>query len=306
MVRPKIIERVDLLENDVLDIYEILDNKMEKRSIDNTPTLDSEGLVTSDGIYRALLDKQDKLTIDSQLSTTSLNPIANTTVTYHINNLTQQIANLSSQTKTTNNFAFYTGSGNFVVPANVYQVLVMCIGGGGGGGWYHSTGGTGGQTSFGSWCGATGGTGGYDNEGGGSGGSGWARGAIAAVGAKGKTGLIYTYWGSESDSASSYGYPNYISSSYYGGNLATNNSILNIAPAYNLACGVPSLSPYYGQGRGWTGNSRGQGSAGGGGGSVLASVAVNPGETIYVTVGGGGSSFTGEAYGRQGCCYIQW
>lgn len=129
MTRPKIIERVDLLENKVLDIYEKLDTKMEKRSVDTTPILDSQGFVTSDGIYRALLEKQDKLTIDYQLNSNSNNPIANSAVTNRIN----QIANSMGQDL--HGIWFITGpnSSQFIVPNNVYFLNVEIFGAGGGG-----------------------------------------------------------------------------------------------------------------------------------------------------------------------------
>lgn len=164
MTKVKIVERVENLEEYSEEVKTALPNKLDKREIDNTPVLGSEGLVTSDGIFKALDKKQDNLIIDYQLSSTSLNPISNSTVTTAFNDIDNKINILNNAINRDRGMQLFTNSGVFIVPAGVSSVKVVCIGGGGGGGWYHGTGGTGENTSFGNYITAYGGGGSYDNE----------------------------------------------------------------------------------------------------------------------------------------------
>lgn len=163
MTKVKIVERVENLEEYSEEVKTALPNKLDKREIDDTPVLGSEGLVTSDGIFKALDKKQDNLIIDYQLSNTSLNPIANSTVTTKFNEVDNKISVVESALYKSKGMQLFTQSGVFIVPTGIKSVKVTCIGGGGGGGWYHSIGGTGGTTSFGSFLFAYGGGGSHDD-----------------------------------------------------------------------------------------------------------------------------------------------
>lgn len=133
MSKVKIVERVEELENARLVIEESLDNKLDTRPIDEYPLLASEGLVTSDGIYKALLKKQDTLVIDYQLSSSSQNPISNSAVTNAVDLVNREIDRLEAKVDIgyTKGMQVFTSSGLFIVPQRVNSVKVTCIGSGG-------------------------------------------------------------------------------------------------------------------------------------------------------------------------------
>lgn len=158
MTKVKIVERVESLEEYSEEVKATLPNKLDKREIDNTPILGSNGLVTSDGIFKALDKKQDNLIIDYQLSNNSLNPIANSTVTNKINYIENRIVKLENYTEK-RGFHVFEKSSTFTVPIGVNVVKVMCIGGGGGGNFNKGNGGNGGDTYFGNYVRAYGGEG---------------------------------------------------------------------------------------------------------------------------------------------------
>lgn len=166
MTKVKIVERVENLEKYSEEVKTTLPNKLDKREIDDTPVLGSEGLVTSDGIFKALDKKQDNLIIDYQLSNSSLNPISNSAVATELNSLKNRIEYVNNSIGSSKGIVAFTTSGTFIVPSNVKAVKVTCIGGGGGSGRYGRAN-KGGDTSFGSYMTAYGGTGGdVDNYGG--------------------------------------------------------------------------------------------------------------------------------------------
>lgn len=168
MTKVKIVERVENLEEYSEEVKTTLPNKLDKREIDDTPILGSEGLVTSDGIFKALNKKQDNLIIDHQLSNTSLNPIANSTVATELNSLKNRIEYVNNSVASSKGIEVFNTSGTFIVPSNVRAIRVTCIGGGGGAG-RPGRANKGGDTSFGSYMTAYGGIGGtsiYTNYGG--------------------------------------------------------------------------------------------------------------------------------------------
>lgn len=271
MTKVKIVERVEALEEYVEEVKETLPNKLDKREIDDTPTLDSEGLVTSDGIYRALAQKQDNLIVDFQLSNVSLNPIANSTVATEINAVRDRIEQVSNASKDVpRGGKLFTASGIFVVPAKVKALKVICVGAGGGGTVGDSgggvAGGTGVATKFGRYVTANGGGGAYRRSGGGGGG--YSCTADFYIGRKGDNG----------------GYGN-----------------IPVAKIWDNAL-VEVLGYGYGGG-GQTG--------GGAGASVVAWINnLTPGESIVVTVGNGGAGgSSGLGYGTaggSGFCVVEW
>lgn len=167
MTKVKIVERVENLEEYSEEVKTALPNKLDKREIDDTPVLGSGGLVTSDGIFKALDKKQDNLIIDHQLSNTSLNPIANSTVATELNSLKNRIEYVNNSVASSKGIEVFNTSCTFIVPSNVRAIRVTCIGGGGGAG---RSGGAnkGGDTSFGSYMTAYGGIGGTTANYGGS------------------------------------------------------------------------------------------------------------------------------------------
>ena len=156
MTKVKIVERVENLEEYSEEVKTALPNKLDKREIDNTPVLGSEGLVTSDGIFKALDKKQDNLIIDYQLSNSSLNPIANSAVATELNSLKNRIEYVNNSVASSKGVVVFNTSGTFIVPSNVRAIRVTCIGGGGGAGRYGRAN-KGGDTSFGSYMTAYGG-----------------------------------------------------------------------------------------------------------------------------------------------------
>lgn len=249
MTKVKIVERVENLEEYSEEVKTALPNKLDKREIDDTPVLGSEGLVTSDGIFKALNKKQDNLIIDYQLSNTSLNPIANSTVTTKFNEVYNKISVVESASYKSKGMQLFTQSGVFIVPTGIKSVKVTCIGGGGGGGWHHGQGGTGGTTSFGSFLFAYGGGGTYDDAALGVGGS--FRTTVGGFGCQGQDAVK----GGESPRAYVWNY----------GNMAID---------------------YYGRGGAASGKDAASGAAGG---SITAYVNnLTPGESINVIVGAGG------------------
>lgn len=167
MTKVKIVERVENLEEYSEEVKTALPNKLDKREIDDTPVLGSEGLVTSDGIFKALDKKQDNLIIDYQLSNSSLNPISNSAVTTELNSLKNRIEYVNNSVASSKGIEVFNTSGTFIVPSNVRAVKVTCIGGGGGSGRYGRAN-KGGDTSFGSYMTAYGGLGGASDNYGGS------------------------------------------------------------------------------------------------------------------------------------------
>lgn len=179
MTKVKIVERVENLEEYSEEVKTTLPNKLDKRKIDDTPVLGSEGLVTSDGIFKALDKKQDNLIIDYQLSNSSLNPISNSAVTTELNSLKNRIEYVNNSVASSKGIEVFTTSGTFIVPSNVRAVKVTCIGGGGGSG-RSGRANKGGDTSFGSYMTA------YGGLGGGSGGS--FKTSVGGIGFQGQTG----------------------------------------------------------------------------------------------------------------------
>ena len=167
MTKVKIVERVENLEEYSEEVKTTLPNKLDKREIDDTPVLGSEGLVTSDGIFKALNKKQDNLIIDYQLSNSSLNPISNSAVATELNSLKNRIEYVNNSVASSKGIVVFNTSGTFIVPSNVRAVRVTCIGGGGGGG-RSGRANKGGDTSFGSYMTAYGGLGGTTANYGGS------------------------------------------------------------------------------------------------------------------------------------------
>ena len=159
MTKVKIVERVENLEEYSEEVKTTLPNKLDKREIDNTPVLGSDGLVTSDGIFKALDKKQDNLIIDYQLSNNSLNPISNSAVSTELNAVKNRIEYVNNSIASSKGIVAFTASGTFIVPSNVRAIRVTCIGGGGGGG-RSGRANKGGDTSFGSYMTAYGGMGG--------------------------------------------------------------------------------------------------------------------------------------------------
>lgn len=269
MTKVKIVERVENLEEYSEEVKTTLPNKLDKREIDNTPVLGSDGLVTSDGIFKALDKKQDNLIIDYQLSNNSLNPIANSTVTTKFNEINNKISVVESALYKNRGMQLFTESGVFIVPTGVKSVKVTCIGGGGGGGWYHGTGGTGGTTSFGSFLFAYGGGGSYDNEGRGAGGS--FKTTVGGIGFQGQNGAFYG-----EDTPKSY---------------VWNNGKV--------------LVDYYGQGGDGTISTYDDRSKGAAGGSIVAYINnLIPGESININVGVGGYGM--HQSGNPGMCFVEW
>lgn len=156
MTKVKIVERVENLEEYSEEVKTTLPNKLDKREIDNTPVLGSDGLVTSDGIFKALDKKQDNLIIDYQLSNSSLNPISNSAVATELNSLKNRIEYVNNSVASSKGIEVFKTSGTFIVPSNVRAIRVTCIGGGGGGGRIGRAN-KGGDTSFGSYMTAYGG-----------------------------------------------------------------------------------------------------------------------------------------------------
>lgn len=190
MTKVKIVERVESLEEYSEEVKATLPNKLDKREIDNTPILGSDGLVTSDGIFKALDKKQDNLIIDYQLSNTSLNPIANSTVATELNAVKNSITYVSNALYKDRGIKMFTSSSTFIVPSNVNSIKVICVGGGGGsnlkGG---GNGNSGGNTSFGNLVIAYGGSGGgYPDWGGYKGIGGSFRPIETGIGFKGEDG----------------------------------------------------------------------------------------------------------------------
>ena len=204
MTKVKIVERVENLEEYSEEVKTALPNKLDKREIDNTPVLGSDGLVTSDGIFKAIAKKQDNLIIDYQLSNNSLNPIANSAVATELNSLKNRIeyVNNAIASSSSKGIVVFTASGTFIVPSNVRAIRVTCIGGGGGAG-RSGRANKGGDTSFGSYMTAYGGSGGASANHGGS-----FKTSVGGIGFQGQTGR-------GSDGASAYaitylGNPSYI------------------------------------------------------------------------------------------------
>lgn len=271
MTKVKIVERVEALEEYVDEVKETLPNKLDKREIDDTPTLDSEGLVTSDGIYRALAAKQDNLIVDFQLSNISLNPIANSTVATEINAVRDRIEQVSNASKDVpRGGKLFTASGIFVVPAKVKSLKVICVGAGAGGTVGDSGGGVasraGGATKFGRYVTANGGSGAYRRSGG-RGGS-YSCTADFYIGRNGDSGRF---------------------------------RFIPVAKVWNN--GLVEILDYGYSGGGETG--------GGAGASVVAWINnLTPGESIVVTVGSGGaggsSGFGSGGRGGPGFCLVEW
>lgn len=156
MTKVKIVERVENLEEYSEEVKTALPNKLDKREIDNTPVLGSDGLVTSDGIFKALDKKQDNLIIDYQLSNSSLNPISNSAVATELNSLKNRIEYVNNSVASSKGIEVFNTSGTFIVPSNVRAIRVTCIGGGAGSG-RSGRANKGGDTSFGSYMTAYGG-----------------------------------------------------------------------------------------------------------------------------------------------------
>ena len=163
MTKVKIVERVENLEEYSEEVKTALPNKLDKREIDDTPVLGSDGLVTSDGIFKALDKKQDNLIIDYQLSNSSLNPISNSAVATELNSLKNRIEYVNNSVASSKGIVMFNTSGTFIVPSNVRAIRVTCIGGGGGAG-RGGRANKGGDTSFGSYMTAYGGIGGSLNN----------------------------------------------------------------------------------------------------------------------------------------------
>lgn len=190
MTKVKIVERVENLEEYSEEVKTALPNKLDKRGIDDTPVLGSEGLVTSDGIFKALDKKQDNLIIDYQLSNSSLNPISNSAVTTELNSLKDRIEYVNNSIFNSKGIKLFNSSGTFIVPSNVNSIKVICVGGGGGSNLKgHDKGNSGGNTSFGNWVIAYGGSGGgYPDWGGYLGIGGSFRPIETGIGFKGEDG----------------------------------------------------------------------------------------------------------------------
>ena len=184
MTKVKIVERVENLEEYSEEVKTALPNKLDKREIDNTPVLGSEGLVTSDGIFKALDKKQDNLIIDYQLSNNSLNPISNSAVATELNSLKNRIEYVNNSIASSKGIVIFNTSGTFIVPSNVRAIRVTCIGGGGGAG-RAGRANKGGDTSFGSYMTAYGGIGGTSNNYGGS-----FKTSVGGIGFQGQEGRI--------------------------------------------------------------------------------------------------------------------
>ena len=184
MTKVKIVERVENLEEYSEEVKTALPNKLDKREIDDTPVLGSEGLVTSDGIFKALDKKQDNLIIDYQLSNSSLNPISNSAVTTELNSLKNRIEYVNNSVASSKGIEVFKTSGTFIVPSNVRAIRVTCIGGGGGCGRIGSAN-KGGDTSFGSYMTAYGGLGGASINYGGS-----FKTSVGGIGFQGQEGRI--------------------------------------------------------------------------------------------------------------------
>ena len=184
MTKVKIVERVENLEEYSEEVKTTLPNKLDKREIDDTPVLGSDGLVTSDGIFKALDKKQDNLIIDYQLSNSSLNPVSNSAVTTELNSLKNRIEYVNNSIASSKGIEVFKTSGTFIVPSNVRAIRVTCIGGGGGAGRYGRAN-KGGDTSFGSYMTAYGGIGGTPTNSGGS-----FKTSVGGIGFQGQTGPI--------------------------------------------------------------------------------------------------------------------
>lgn len=184
MTKVKIVERVENLEEYSEEVKTTLPNKLDKREIDDTPVLGSEGLVTSDGIFKALNKKQDNLIIDYQLSNSSLNPISNSAVATELNSLKNRIEYVNNSVASSKGIVIFNTSGTFIVPSNVRAIRVTCIGGGGGGG-RSGRANKGGDTSFGSYMTAYGGMGGTSTNYGGS-----FKTSVGGIGFQGQAGRI--------------------------------------------------------------------------------------------------------------------
>ena len=184
MTKVKIVERVENLEEYSEEVKTALPNKLDKREIDDTPVLGSDGLVTSDGIFKALNKKQDNLIIDYQLSNSSLNPISNSAVATELNSLKNRIEYVNNSVASSKGIVIFNTSGTFIVPSNVRAIRVTCIGGGGGSGRYGRAN-KGGDTSFGSYMTAYGGMGGTSNNYGGS-----FKTSVGGVGFQGQAGRL--------------------------------------------------------------------------------------------------------------------
>lgn len=182
MTKVKIVERVENLEKYSEEVKTTLPNKLDKRKIDDTPVLGSDGLVTSDGIFKALDKKQDNLIIDYQLSNSSLNPISNSAVATELNSLKNRIEYVNNSVASSKGIEVFNTSGTFIVPSNVRAIRVTCIGGGGGAG-RGGRANKGGDTSFGSYMTAYGGLGGS------SGGS--FKTSVGGIGFQGQAGSGY-------------------------------------------------------------------------------------------------------------------
>lgn len=289
MEKPKIIERVDILEEEMDEVQLILPNKMDRFEIEDTPTLDSNALVTSDGIYRALAKKADVFFIDSQLSNTSLNPVANAAIKNELDRQLQIINNFKESLGTTPlNWYLYTtpGTYNFIVPENCKRCLVFCCGGGGSSGWYeYVVGNNGGESRFGNYVVAYGGTAG--KGGGGSSKSGYAGSPGGSTAISGGLPLQYPqapYGDSE--------LPAEVIKYYYvdaGGD--GNYSLYESYGGWSL----PFVA-YASQSRNVFGGGgaaiRYQDGCGGVGGYIIATADVSPGDSVPVTVGAGGAGYS--------------
>lgn len=185
MTKVKIVERVENLEEYSEEVKTTLPNKLDKREIDDTPVLGSDGLVTSDGIFKALDKKQDNLIIDYQLSNSSLNPVSNSAVTTELNSLKNRIEYVNNSIASSKGIEVFKTSGTFIVPSNVRAIRVTCIGGGGGAGRYGRAN-KGGDTSFGSYMTAYGGIGGTPTNSGGS-----FKTSVGGIGFQGQAGSGY-------------------------------------------------------------------------------------------------------------------
>lgn len=185
MTKVKIVERVENLEEYSEEVKTTLPNKLDKREIDATPVLGSDGLVTSDGIFKALDKKQDNLVIDYQLSNSSLNPISNSAVATELNSLKNRIEYVNNSVASSKGIEVFKTSGTFIVPSNVRAIRVTCIGGGGGAG-RAGRANKGGDTSFGSYMTAYGGIGGATDNYGGS-----FKTSVGGIGFQGQAGSGY-------------------------------------------------------------------------------------------------------------------
>ena len=236
MTKVKIVERVENLEEYSEEVKTTLPNKLDKREIDDTPVLGSEGLVTSDGIFKALNKKQDNLIIDYQLSNSSLNPIANSAVTNKINYIENRIVKLENYTEK-GGFHVFEKSSTFTVPIGVNIVKVMCIGGGGGGNSNNGSGGNGGDTYFGNYARAYGGEGapwGRSGKGGAKGTSSqqYYTSIAGTDGRQNQVAISYSWANGWIETS----YGNGGSGSYYGGGSGSSvYSILKVTPGETIS-----------------------------------------------------------------------